>query len=137
MKINTSNEAIQATTLPSGQKRSYKRPQLRFYGEVRQFTQGTKSVGSDGSFTLGKNVGSDRAFKTNCVQVGTHPLGIGLYLFDYKPEFQEAQGYGRQFGVMADEVEAVMPEAVLMYEDGYKRVNYNMLGIDQFGRCAH
>lgn len=137
MKINTSNEATLATTLPGGQKRSYKRPELRFYGEVRQFTQGTKNAGSDANSTLTKNVASDRAFKANCVQVGTHPLGIGLYLFDYKLEFQEAQGYGRQFGVMADEVEAVMPEAVVMYADGYKRVNYAMLGIDQFGRRVH
>ncbi len=80
---------------------------------------------------------SDRACKTNLTRIGTHPIGIGLYLFDYKAEFQESAGRGRQFGVMADEVEAVMPEAVVMHPDGYKRVNYAMLGIDLSGRCLH
>jgi len=30
---------------------------------------------------------------------------------------------------MADEVEAVMPEAVCEHPDGYKMVNYSFLGI--------
>ncbi len=80
---------------------------------------------------------SDRALKTNLVRIGTHPLGIGLYLFDYKAEFQALAGRGRQFGVMADEVETVMPEAVIVHPDGYKRVNYAMLEIDLSGRCFH
>lgn len=137
MRTNTLNQATETTLLPSEKKRSYKSPNLRFYGEVRQFTQGTKNVGTDGASTLGKNVSSDRAVKTNCVQVGTHPLGIALYLFDYKPEFQDAQGYGRQFGVMADEVETVMPDAVVTHADGFKRVNYVMLGIDTSGNRLH
>jgi hypothetical protein len=32
---------------------------------------------------------------------------------------------------MIDEVEIVMPEAVSMHPDGYKRVDYAMLGISQ------
>lgn len=35
----------------------------------------------------------------------------------------------RQFGVMADEVETVMPEAISVHPDGYKMVNYALLGI--------
>ena len=73
--------------------------------------------------------------KENIVRIGTHPLGIGLYLFDYKPELLDAAGVGRQFGVMADEVETVMPDAVITHADGYKRVNYAMLGIDS--RSVH
>ena len=137
MKINTINEGTQVTTLRSGQKRSYKTPLLRVYGAVRQFTQGTKNAGSDANSTLTKNTASDRAFKTNLAQVGMHPLGIGLYLFDYKPEFQEAHGFGRQFGVMADEVEGLMPDAVVTHVDGFKRVNYAMLGINTSQRCVH
>ena len=38
--------------------------------------------------------------------IGTHPLDIGLYLFDCKREFQELAGFGRQCGVMGEEVEA-------------------------------
>ena len=72
---------------------------------------------------------SDPRAKENVIRIGTHSLGIGLYLFDYKPEYREQWGLGRQFGVMADEVETVMPEAVSVHPDGYKRVNYGMLRI--------
>jgi len=74
---------------------------------------------------------SDRRTKENIVRVGDHPLGIGLYLFDYKPEFRDPWGHGRQFGVIADEVETVMPRAVSMHPDGYNLVNYGMLGISR------
>ena len=80
---------------------------------------------------------SDRAVKENIVRVGTHPLGIGLYLFDYKPEYRETVGFGRQFGVMADEVEAVLPQAVVMHPDGYKMVDYALLGIDFPDQTVH
>ena len=72
---------------------------------------------------------SDRRTKENIARIGCHPLGMGLYLFDYKPQYREQCGLGRQFGVMADEVEAIVPDAVSMGEDGFKRVDYGMLGI--------
>ena len=72
---------------------------------------------------------SDRRTKENIARIGSHPLGMGLYLFDYKPQYREQCGSGRQFGVMADEVEAIVPEAVSMGEDGFKRVDYGMLGV--------
>jgi len=49
-------------------------------------------------------------------------------LFDYKPEFADF-GVGRQFGVMADEVERFVPEAVTIGAHGYRSVNYARLGI--------
>lgn len=67
--------------------------------------------------------------KENIVLIGKHWLGFGLYLFNYKPEFKERYGQGRQFGVMADEVQTIMPTAVSRHLDGFKRVNYDMLGI--------
>ena len=75
---------------------------------------------------------SERRVKENIVRIGDHPLGIGLYLFDYRPEHRTQWGHGRLFGVMIDEVERVMPEAVSMHPDGYKRVNYSLLGIHQY-----
>ena len=62
-------------------------------------------------------------------------MNIGLYLFDYNPESHA--GLGRQFGVMADEVEAIVSKAVVVYLDGYKRVSYAILGIDLAGRRVH
>ena len=112
------------------QRRQYATPRLIVFGVVSELTQGTRTRNNDGGNTRRRTNSSDRALKENIVRVGIHPLGMGLYLFDYKPEFQARVGYGRQFGVMADEVEAVMPDAVAMHADGYKRVDYAMLGID-------
>lgn len=72
---------------------------------------------------------SDRRAKQDVVRVGTHRLGIGLYLFRYRLEWQARFGAGRYFGVMADEVETVVPDAVSTASDGYKQVDYSRLGI--------
>jgi hypothetical protein len=135
METKSRNIQPVAATPSDPPKRAYNSPVLRVYGNVRQLTLGSGGMGADGS--VGMSMMSDRACKTNLTQIGAHPLAIGLYLFDYKAEFPELAARGRQFGVMADEVEAVMPEAVVMHPDGYKRVNYAMLGIDLSGRCLH
>lgn len=56
-------------------------------------------------------------------------MRVSDYLFDYQPRYRETWGQGRQFGVMADEVEAVRPEAVSVHPDRCKPVNYAMPGI--------
>ena len=135
MQTKKTNEIRQDAMAAGLQKQAYRSPKLLTYGSVRQFTQGSKVTKTDANGT--QTLQSDRAFKTNWSRIGSHPLGIGLYLFDYKTEFQDWAGHGRRFGVMADEVEVVMPEAVVMHADGYKRVNYAMLGIDLSGRAVH
>ena len=62
---------------------------------------------------------SDRRLKSNVKRVGTHALGIGLYEYDIFGE--------RQRGVMADEVEKVLPSAVSTHESGFKMVDYSQL----------
>ena len=62
---------------------------------------------------------SDRRLKSNVIRIGTHPLGIGLYEYDIFGE--------RQRGVMADEVEAVLPSAVSTHSSGFKMVDYSQL----------
>ncbi|MCE7982691.1 MAG: tail fiber domain-containing protein [Caldilinea sp. CFX5] len=113
-------------------KVAYTTPVLTTYGTVGELTMATSGSNTDG---LGGNtivIGpSDPRVKENIVRIGQHSLGIGLYLFDYKPELREQWGRGRQFGVMADEVEAVLPEAVSTHVDGYKVVNYRLLGINR------
>lgn len=132
-KFDMSGEPSTTDWNPNCMERpSYQRPRLRLYGRVAQLTQGTGTVGSDGGQTMTMNPQSDRRLKTNIVRVGEHRLGIGLYLFDFKPEFRDRWGSARQFGVMADEVEAVLPEAVSVHADGYKIVDYGRLGIERY-----
>lgn len=108
-------------------KKPYAKPVFQVYGKLHRVTQGTGTVNGDGGPTM--MIPSDPNLKENVVRVGNHPLGIGLYLFDYKPEYRERCGYGRQFGIMANEVEKVMPSAVSIGLDGYRVVNYGMIGI--------
>lgn len=122
-------------------KRAYVSPRLSHFGRVRDLT---RNSGGTTTENTGPCLGqmnaptmicqSERRVKQNIVRVGTHPLGFGLYLFDYLPEFRTRWGHGRQFGVMIDEVEKVVPEAVCIDPSGYKLVNYEMLGIT---RTAH
>jgi len=109
-------------------KKAYQRPVLRTLGVLHLLTRGTGATanGDGGQMMM---VVSDHAVKENIARIGIHPLGFGLYLFDYKPEHRDKLGHGRQFGVIAQEVEAIMAEAVVVHPDGYKMVNYAMLGI--------
>ena len=116
-------------------RKVYSAPIFRVYGSVHAFTQGSMTSGNDGKGNPSKN--SDRSIKENITRIGTHPLGIGLYLFDYQVGYREDNDVGRHFGVMADEVEAVMPAAVLMHPRGHKMVNYGMLGISVSDRNLH
>ena len=125
----TSTTASNKTAAVGGRK-PYQRPVLRVFGAVHHITQGLGSTNGDaGMSMMPSGGGSDRAIKENLARIGDHPLGIGLYLFDYKPQYRAIWGYGRQFGVMADEVEPLLPEAVSMHPDGYKLVDYAKLGI--------
>jgi hypothetical protein len=69
---------------------------------------------------------SDRRLKENIEAVGKDfATGLNIYRFEY------IGGTGQRYeGVMADEVEAVMPAAVFEMPDGFKAVNYQMLGIE-------
>ena len=135
MNDATSKPVAGRAQAPSGGK-TYRRPQLKTFGKLHLRTHGASGNGGDGQSGMSKpNAGrlSDRRAKENIVRIGDHPAGIGLYLFDYKPEFRDAWGHGRQLGVMADEVEQVMPIAVSVRADGYRTVDYGMLG---FARAA-
>jgi len=70
--------------------------------------------------------GSDIRMKENIEVVGMLPNGLYIYEFDYKPEFKNKSyaGHGRFRGVMAHEVERIIPDAVFMTTDGYKAVDY-------------
>ena len=66
---------------------------------------------------------SDMALKHNIVLLGHLPNGLGFYRFSY-------DGSDRAYvGVMAQEVQAVRPDAVTRGPDGYLRVFYDRIGV--------
>ncbi len=113
-------------------KKAYHRPAVRVLGAVHLLTRGAGITANGDGGQMMKT--SDRLLKQDIVRIGDHPLGVGLYLFTYKPGYGAESAGARQFGVMADEVEAVMPDAVSLRTDGYKVVNYAMLGIVPAGQ---
>jgi hypothetical protein len=72
------------------------------------------------------NTGSDIRMKENIKTIGWLPNGLPIYSYEYKPEFKDDEycGHGRYVGVMAHEVEEIIPDAVVTRKDGYKMVNY-------------
>jgi hypothetical protein len=90
---------------------------------------GLDGIGSllGGGARLFTAFGSHPDYKQNIERVGNHPLGIGVYDFEYREEYRDKWGHGRQRGVMATEVQAVLPEAVKVDADGHTVVDYSML----------
>ena len=95
-----------------------------------QYQQGTDwggLLGGAGALLGGLAMFSDRRLKSNITPIGTEN-GHKVYMFNY---LSDPITY---IGVMADEVEQTNPEAVETI-DGYKRVNYEMIGV-QFREAA-
>jgi hypothetical protein len=72
-------------------------------------------------------VGSDAAIKENICKIGVLDNGLNLYKFEYQAPYKDTWGHGEHIGVMAQEVEQIIPEAVSVHPDGYKLVNYSMI----------
>jgi hypothetical protein len=79
--------------------------------------------GMGGGGMGGGGMMSDIQVKHDIVLLGHLDNGLGFYRFSYN-------GSDKAYvGVIAQEVEAVLPEAVVHGSDGYLRVKYDMLGI--------
>jgi len=136
--MNNSREgATPQTGVQAAQRKPYAPPVLTLFGHVAALTQSSGCSANNDGASATCQVGltsmgpksSDRRLKERIVRIGEHPAGFGLYLFDYKAPYKDGCGHGRQFGVMADEVEAVVPAAVGMDARGYRFVDYDALGI--------
>ena len=64
---------------------------------------------------------SERRLKKNIINVGKLRNGLNLYTFDY------IDGPSNQIGVMVDEVEKILPEALGPVVDGVKTVDYSKI----------
>jgi hypothetical protein len=79
--------------------------------------------GGGGGFRGGGGRRSDLALKQDVTLLGYLANGLGYYRFSY------LGGQKAYVGVIAQEVDAVMPEAVTRGRDGYLRVHYERLGL--------
>jgi len=72
---------------------------------------------------------SDIRTKENIKHIDWLPNGLPVYTYEYKPEFKNhpLAGHGTHTGVMAHEVEAMYPNAVITLDNGYKAVDYGQL----------
>jgi len=68
-------------------------------------------------------VPSDIQLKHDVVRIGAVADGIGLYRFQYNWSDQV------YVGVIAQEVQAVRPDAVVRGREGYLRVDYDRIGV--------
>jgi hypothetical protein len=68
---------------------------------------------------------SDIKLKKYIKKIGTLSNGLNVYKYHYKKGFGLPQG--EQIGVMAQEVEKVIPKAVITMANGYKAVNYALI----------
>jgi hypothetical protein len=87
-----------------------------------QMTQGLFSLG-------GAALMSDIRTKENIKHIAWLPNGLPVYTYEYKEEFKDhpLAGHGTHTGVMAQEVEAMYPNAVITLDNGYKAVDYGQL----------
>jgi hypothetical protein len=88
------------------------------------FNQGLMGLGGAGIMAA-----SDIRMKENIKQINWLPNGLPVYEYEYKSEFKDhpLAGHGKFVGVMAQEVQAVMPDAVINLENGYLAVDYGKL----------
>lgn len=87
----------------------------------------SKTPGLFDYLTLGASM-SDARLKENVTSIGTLPNGLGLYSWDWTNEAKE-KGLSNHMtaGVIAQEVQAVMPDLVELQPSGYLAVHYGKL----------
>lgn len=119
----TPQSTVAPTDLTGGYNNQFNAQMGQYNGQIAQnnaTTQGLYGLGAAGIAAYA--AASDPRVKKNISLLGIRPDGLGVYQFEYKPEFNLPAG--PHIGVMADEVEVLYPHAVMMHPDGYKMVNY-------------
>lgn len=123
------SDAADATTNPADMA-GYMQNQYNANLNIWNARQQARNSMLSGLMGLGGNLGSaaigasDRRLKCAITRIGELDNGLPLYRFRY------VGGDTYHIGVMADEVEAVIPEAV-SWKRGFAHVNYTMLGVPE------
>jgi len=125
-----------SVVVEQARKRFYVAPKLTSHGAVTDLTQAA-SMGTQETFVTGCNsmtnsapnsalcmIFSDVRTKQNIRHVGTYCEGVGLFLYEYKPEFKATGGAGTFLGVMAQDLLRDYADAVVTLDNGYYAVDY-------------
>jgi len=75
-----------------------------------------------------KKLFCDERMKENIRFIKKMDNGLNLYSFEYKDEFKDIAGHGTKYGYIASEVEKLYPKAVTIESNGFKSVNYSLIG---------
>jgi hypothetical protein len=88
------------------------------------FNSGLMGLGGAGIIAA-----SDIRMKENITRIGTLSNGLPFYQFEYISEFKDhpLAGHGTHTGVMAQEVQALIPDAVITLDNGFMAVDYGKL----------
>jgi Chaperone of endosialidase len=132
------NRAVpRAVPAPTVTLRPYDKPRLADYGSVVMLTA-TGTQGNSETFNPSTNscsqasnmkacvAPSDVRLKTHLKRIGSMFSNVGLYLYRYNTRMVPHRE-GWYCGVMAHEVKAVFPLAVVQQDDGYLAVDYGVL----------
>ena len=96
-----------------------------------QFLQNTGSLGDIAQLASGIGGAaagaSDIRLKKNIEKIGVLPNGLNIYKWDWKEEAALVSGPKMTIGVIAQEVQEIMPNAVILDSSGYLKVNYGMV----------
>jgi hypothetical protein len=68
---------------------------------------------------------SDIRAKENISKIGQLPSGLGLYSWDWKESAPDDAKNNPTVGVIAQEVQQLIPDAIVQREDGYMAVDYS------------
>ena len=102
-------------------------PVERIAGTMFLTTATVRNLGGSFRDSNNGNLGnffSDRRLKTDIRQVGTSRSDIAIYHFRYRGELQWYQG------VIAQDLLATHPEAIVRAANGYLMVNYRLLDVE-------
>ena len=93
-----------------------------FAGGPSPFSQIASAAATGAKFAM-----SDKRLKSKITFVGKLENGIKIYKWKWSEKGKELAGDQVEFGVIAQEVQKIVPEAVKRGPDGYLMVNYGAL----------
>lgn len=124
---NLSNQAVSTAQKQSNQVSNYN---LSAWNSEQQASQAMwnnlTQLGSSALGATGMALASDRNLKEN-IELVEEVDGYNIYTFNYKEGYELPQG--KRAGVIAQEIEAINPDAVIenIQNTGFKGVNYSKL----------